>query len=406
LSAFTKEHIPGKYFLLLEIGSYKIRLCAGRFKNRKIQILGYHEKRQDTSFFAWNECINVLGLCENIRDMIQYLESKIEKEINDIIISYPFGELFLSSKDLSYRRNSPEEEITRAELKKIITRLESMSLNYEIQKIWKENGYQEDQLGVILSRIHALRLDGKQQDHILGKDWTLLQLKLVNALIPKNKHELVIQISQSIGKNILQILPSEYAMLGLFPEEEILIINLGANNTSLTYRSASQDYAIRKFPLGIHQLCQQIQKHSPLPYIEILDTLESEVFQEEREKFLEIWTQSYGLCLSEMLGKHMLPKKIFFTGGGSHNSFLRKAILKLSYWKYNVAAPKQLEFVHEDIAPILRLMEHIRIEDTQKIPLEIYSLLLEQHHILGREHENISLILMDVLSDLWYQLNN
>jgi hypothetical protein len=69
--SFTKKNIPAKTYCIIDIGSYKIRACAAAFKNRKISLLGYHEKRQDISYFSNNECLNIPGLCTNIADTIE-----------------------------------------------------------------------------------------------------------------------------------------------------------------------------------------------------------------------------------------------------------------------------------------------------------------------------------------------
>lgn len=88
--AFTKKHIAAKTFALIDIGRYKIRVCAAQFKNRKITILGYHEKRQDASYFSQNQCVNVPGLCRNIADSLEYIESSIESPLSKLVIHYSF----------------------------------------------------------------------------------------------------------------------------------------------------------------------------------------------------------------------------------------------------------------------------------------------------------------------------
>jgi len=87
---FTKQHIPAKVLCIIDIGSYKLRVCAAAFKNKKISILGYHEKRQDTSFFANQECKNLPGLCKNITDALKKLEKDLDISLDEIVINYPF----------------------------------------------------------------------------------------------------------------------------------------------------------------------------------------------------------------------------------------------------------------------------------------------------------------------------
>jgi len=51
VKTFTKQQISGKHFLVLDIGKYKLRVVAITIKNKKIEILEYGEKRQDSSIF-------------------------------------------------------------------------------------------------------------------------------------------------------------------------------------------------------------------------------------------------------------------------------------------------------------------------------------------------------------------
>jgi hypothetical protein len=88
--SFTRKHIPAKTLCIIDIGSYKLRACGAKFKNKEIEILAYNEKRQDVSYFANNECLNLPGLCENIGSIIKALESETETKFQDIVINYPF----------------------------------------------------------------------------------------------------------------------------------------------------------------------------------------------------------------------------------------------------------------------------------------------------------------------------
>lgn len=88
--SFTKYDIPAKTFCIIDMGSYKLRLCAARFKNKQIELLSYSEKRQDISYFANNECLNLPGLCNNISEAIKKLERESGETLDNIIINYPF----------------------------------------------------------------------------------------------------------------------------------------------------------------------------------------------------------------------------------------------------------------------------------------------------------------------------
>jgi hypothetical protein len=47
----------------------------------------------------------------------------------------------------------------------------------------------------------------------------------------------MMQIGNVIGKKIIKILPSEYSISEMFDLDEVLIINIGATQTSLTLKN-------------------------------------------------------------------------------------------------------------------------------------------------------------------------
>jgi hypothetical protein len=51
---------------------------------------------------------------------------------------------------------------------------------------------------------------------------------------------------------------------------------------------------------------------------------------------------------------------------------------------------------------ILKPIKHIRLEDIQRIPLDMYVLLLETNHLIAREKDIVSNSLKTAIERLWY----
>lgn len=56
---FQTQDLPSQIVAIVEVGSYRIKVCVCEFKNDKVHILGYSEKRQSTSYFVNGECKNL-----------------------------------------------------------------------------------------------------------------------------------------------------------------------------------------------------------------------------------------------------------------------------------------------------------------------------------------------------------
>jgi len=164
---FTKKNISSKILCVIDIGSYKLRICAAAFKNKSVEVLSYQEKRQDLSYFANNECLNLPGLCENISELISKLEAEIQFPIEDIVINYPFGEMFLGSKSINYKRKHPHKDITLPELEDIIQSTEKLCLKSLTSQVDKLYGISNRDVQIILSRVNAIQIDNIPEKKVL-----------------------------------------------------------------------------------------------------------------------------------------------------------------------------------------------------------------------------------------------
>lgn len=400
--SFTKQHIPSKILCILDIGSYKLRACAARFKNKNIEILGYCEKRQDISYFANNECLNLPGLCENISEVLKKLEHLIELPLDDIVINYPFGELFLGSKKINYRRKLPHNKLTLSELEDIMQSVEKLclkSLNEDIDKLY---GLSPKEVQILLSRVNSVSIDWIIQEKIIGALWENLKISLLNAFIPSNKHMLISQIGNVIGKNMFKVLPTEYCITKIFPQKDVVIINVGATQTTLSLKKDGDVLSISKIPIGINDLVKKIIKQKSITRVDIIDQLNSDKFQTEKQEFLQIWGEGIGITLQEVLGKTICPKYFYIWGGGGNNIFLQDYVQNFPFAKYDIRIVNDISFLEEDMNKILKVMKHIRLEDIQRIPLDMYVLLLETNHLIAREKDIVSNSLKTAIERLGY----
>lgn len=400
--AFTKKHIPAKTFALIDIGSYKIRVCAAQFKNRKITILGYHEKRQDVSYFSNSECVNIPGLCSNISDSLGFIENKIGFSLPKLIINYPFGDFFIQNKSIHYKRKDADKKLSSSEFEEILYTLEKLNVPRHFQSISEDFGYDVHQLHILLSRVSKIYIDGKVPENILGSTGEKVSVSILNGAIPKENHALITHIWNALWRNIYKVLPSECSIAHMFQVPDVLIINIGASQTSLSFKKKWELKAVSKVPIWIQKLIEKISQEHKISKISVLDTLESPKYSKERDFFLSVWGESFWIVLSDLLGKHICPKKIFIGGGASNNTFIKAYIQNFDFWSYGVQAPSQIDFISEDLSPALSLMENISVDMVGKINLDMYGLIMETQHILWREHDRISSSLKSAMKRLWY----
>lgn len=401
--SFTKQYISSKILCIVDIGSYKLRVCAAKFKNNKISILGYREKRQDISYFANQECLNLPGLCENISEIIEKLEKDIGGSLKNVVLNYPFWELFLSSRKINYKRKFPHTWITMNELEEILGSVEKLCLSRLTDEVDKLYGLTPEELQIILSRVNHVRIDGEKVEKVVGKQWENLKISLLNAFIPASKNTLLSQIGNATGRKIFRILPVEYCLTKIFHQKNAVIINIWATQTTISVKKEWDVVWISKIPMGINDLVNKISRNHDITRAKIIDSLwDSDLYEEEKDDFLRVWGEAVGLTLGEILVDSVCPKYFYVWGGWANNIFLRNYLMSFPFWKYNIKMVNSITFISEDMTKILWEMQHIRLNDIQRIPLEIYVLLLETNNLISHERDALSTSLKQAIKKLWY----
>lgn len=379
-----------------------MRVCAASFRNKEIKILAYHEKRQDVSYFSNGECRNLPGLCDNISEVISYIEKELEYTFAEIVINYPFGELFLASKKINFKRKLPHKNITIAELEDIMESIEKLCLTHLSAEVDKLYGLGPDEIQILLSRVNSVTIDGTAYQKVIGKQGENMKFSLLNAFIPISKHNLLSQIWNVVGKKIYRILPAEFCITKIFPQPDIVIINIGATQTTLSLKKEGDVGGISKISIGINDLVTLIAKKNKQPRALIIDSLNTDIFLEEKKTFLATWGESIGITLKEMLKNTICPKYFYIGWGGGNNDFIKEYLLDFPFAKYDLKVVNKIQYVSEDMGEVLAPMTDIKLEYIQKIPLDIYTLLLETNHLIAREKDVISTTLKAAIKKLGY----
>lgn len=400
---FTKKDIKPEVYYIIDIGTYKLRAISVKLKNKGIQILEYVEKRQDSSYFINNECTNILGLSENIWDLISKFSKPEWLENPELICTYPFGEIFSKTKTINYKRSRPHTPITIKELGKIIESVEKLCLKKVSSEIYQTYGRDMKDIHIILSKVEHIKVDTQMYSKILGREWELLNIKLQNICVPREKHESLIQIWNSIWKKIYKVLPSEYCMPFIFPSKNMCVIDIGASTSNICIKKNGAIVALTKIPIGIGHLIDKIKSQSSYSGSQIIESLDSRnTFTEQKEAFIKVWRRSIGIALCELLEWEVCPHIFFVYGWGNNNSFITEALLHLDFAKYDVKIAKKIEFVEEDMSTILSNIENISLEHIKKIPLGMFALLLETKNILQKNGDIVSSSLENALHKLGY----
>ena len=123
----------------------------------------------------------------------------------------------------------------------------------------------------------------------------------------------------------MRTLPSEFCLIKLFEQESIMVINLGATQTSISIKIDNELMGISKVSIGINDLLSNIAKNSSEARNQILEKIDTSEYAEEKKSFLGIWSTAITLGIKEIIATDICPNTVALFGGGGNNMFVKEA---------------------------------------------------------------------------------
>ncbi|PID87599.1 hypothetical protein CSB07_00570 [Candidatus Gracilibacteria bacterium] len=352
---FIKREIKAETIGIIDIGSYKIRAGICNFKNGDLELIGYGEKRQDTRYIKSGEVTNIEGLCKNIESALKKAEKGLKIKVKKIIINISFKEVFIKTNKLNYKRKDIYKEIDKEELDTIIKKVEKKIISEHLSDIKNDSGYNKSDLKLILSNITKIQIDKIDTKKLLGQNGENISLSILNTFIPLSQYNLLEYIEEYLNKKIIKILPSEYAITKLFKKKNnIVIIDVGNYHTSIIIKKEGQIIGVSKIPIGIGNLVKNIRKNNDVSKINIINSMDENIYADEKIDFLEIFEECLIAGLEKILGNNICPHNFFVSGGGS-NIFVKNYIKQIKFQKRGIKIIKEVNFVE----PKIKYLENI-----------------------------------------------
>lgn len=381
--SFTTKKIESKIIGIIDIGSYKIRVAITKYKNKDLELIWYGEKRSFiTEYNSVSESIDTKQIYEHIDDAIKKAETDAGVKVDEVIINIPFQELFFESSQINYIRKNKENIIDTNEIHDIIERVKEISLKHAFHNIKKISSYSKEQLKIIISTIYSIQLDQIENKKILSKRANEINISILNIFIPEDKYDFISWLGNVIEKKITKIIPSEYSISKLeYWVKEVVIIDIGSAHTSVIVKEGKNILWVKKITIGMNDLIKEIQNNYHKTKIDIINTIDEEVYLREKKKFLEIFKDVLIISLEEILDTKLCPHSFFLLWGGS-NRFIRKYLQEIDLNQGNLKIAKKVSFITPNI-------EYLSDIDSSKSNLNIYSMMKCALEFIKREKDEI-----------------
>jgi len=343
--SFHTKQIQSQKLAIIDIGSYKIRVAICTIKNGDIQLIWYAEKRQDNRHTKSWEIIDLEWVCEDISIAVQKAQEDADMTVEHIIIGTPFSETYFSAKKINYIRSFPERDIDTKELQEIVSTVQNKAIKTFMRDIEKSVAYKRSDLGLISSQISKIKMDSHVISELTWKKWSNVTLFLSNIFIPKHKSEVLKYIANYLDKEIIKIIPTEFALAHLFEQDsDIVIVDIWNAHTSLIVKKAGNVLGIQKISIGMNDLIKNIASKSDHTNNYIIENIDSAQFIDMQQEFLAVFMSAISLTLEEILGTKVCPHKIFLLWGWA-NQFLIDAFSEDNLRAHNIKIANNVEII-------------------------------------------------------------
>ena len=398
---FIKKEIKPKIIWIVDIWTYKVRAWICRIINRDVELIWYWEKRQDESYIVMQEFKDLEWISENISQAINKAEKDWNITVDDIIINIPTSNLYFEFSKINHIRENTDININDNELYEIMNIVESLALKKHIKNIKNNSWYKKNDLKLLISNISNVLIDWEQSKKLIWKNPKEISISLLNVFIPESKYEVNNYISKSIWKNIINIIPSEFAIIWLFKKiKDVIIIDLWNSHTSIIVKKDNNIKWAKKLSFWMNDLIKQIRVKYNLTKNDIIETIDMDRFVIEKIDFLTIFKDILCITLEEILWKEISPNQLCIIWWWA-NKFVKSYLKKIDFneswlkivWKISFISPN-IDFIDD------KIIDNPDWIDSAKSNINIFAMIKATLDFIKNDKNKIERTLKQVINNM------
>ncbi len=279
--------------------------------------------------------------------------------------------------------------------------IETLALKKHYKTIKDNSWYWKNDLKLLISNISNILIDTEKTKKLIGTNPNEVNVSLLNVFIPESKYEIIRYIEKAIWKNVINIIPSEFAITWLLKEiKDVVIIDLWSSHISIIVKTDDNVAWAKKLSFGMNDLIKQIRKNYSLTKNDIIQSIDLDRFVIEKTQFLVIFKDILTITLEEILWKKICPNKFFMVWWWA-NKFIRNYLSSIDFndtslkmvWKISFIWPK-IDFLDSKIE------DNPDWIDWAKSNINIYAMIKTTLDFIKKDKSIIEKTLKQVLSDL------
>lgn len=398
---FKREEIKPRYIGVIDFWTYKIRVWICKILNKNVELIWYWEKKQETDDISLLEIKNLESVCNSIKQAIKKAEIDAKTKVYEFVINIFSHDLLFEASKINYNIEKPNL-INEEKLYNIFKDIESIAFRNSYKKIKNNTWYNKNDLKLIINNISNIKLDWE----FYTKDivWTSpeeIEVSILNIFITEQKYALNKLIEKSLKKEIIKIIPTEYALLSLFSDRRsIVIIDLWNSHISVIVKKDSYVLWAKKLSFWINDLIKNIRKNHKISNIEIIKMIDTDNFQTEKIEFLEIFKDIIAITLEDILRWEICPNNFFITWWWA-NKFVKDYLENLNFNNFNLKITKKVNYISPKINFIDdKITENPNWIDWVKSNINIYAMIKSTLDIFKKDKSKFEKTIKQIVDEI------
>ncbi len=329
---FNKQEDYFRYRLVLDIGTEYLKVALVEYNYNERTIIGFSRIKQDYGNMDGGAITNIAGVIDKTKEALLEIKEYTPHKANHLVsgIAGEFVKGVLLSLDIS--RDKPNKKIDKRELNELIKKGETRAYKKAVKMAEMETGIEDVQLELIKYTIVEIKVDGYKVNNPYQFQGKNINITIFYTFVPLVQLGALRTIANELDCELDFAIPEPLAIAeGIMNNESYefgaIIIDIGGGTTDIALIRNGGIEGTRMFAMGGRAFTRTIASNLNITLKEA-EKLKLEYSQGKKvEHFslfdklikadLQIVYQGIELSLLELAQGELLPKQIYFCGGGS-----------------------------------------------------------------------------------------
>ncbi len=274
-------------FLVLDLGAFHLKALFCRAESGKLSVVASARARQPRRDMPEGPFSDPSALAKTLRSALVRLAAAAPgRELpQDAVFTFSHRDFFFDAVSFNSVRPDPEAPVSPEEMERLVRSVETMSLSRTRSRAAAESLLAESAVQPVASLVNAVSMDRRPLSRALGEKGRNLKVSFLNAFAPRPCVQALSRAARDCGLSMAGVVPAGVALAkavdeGAAPREPALVMDFGAEATTLATTHGQQVRGWARVPLGHDALTRMLERSAGMHPIEVSSACASGVFPE------------------------------------------------------------------------------------------------------------------------------